>query len=101
MAIEDRGPELRAVGIGFLAFAYISMALRSYVRVFLVKAFGLDDWMMLLALVSQAVFTGRHSTDMSDDRSVIRFTIYGCSWAFSPERGDTLRTLHRRVYLGD
>ncbi|KAH6695630.1 hypothetical protein F5X68DRAFT_219990 [Plectosphaerella plurivora] len=76
MAIENRGPELQAVGIGFLTFAYISVALRSYVRVVIVKAFGLDDWLMLLALFfyslhNAAMFvgihhgTGRHFADLT------------------------------------
>ncbi|KAH7368136.1 hypothetical protein B0T11DRAFT_337359 [Plectosphaerella cucumerina] len=78
MAIENRGPELQAVGIGFLAFAYVAVALRSYVRIFIVKAFGLDDWIMLLALFfytlhNIAMFigiyhgTGRHFADLTPE----------------------------------
>ena len=51
MAIEDRGPELKTIGIAFLTFAYITVLLRTYVRAVLIKAFGLDDWLMVLALV--------------------------------------------------
>jgi hypothetical protein len=47
MAIPDRGPELLGVNIAFLATAVVANALRCYVRLRMVKAFGLDDWLMV------------------------------------------------------
>ena len=49
--IEDRGPELLGVNMSFLATALISISLRCYVRAFMVKAFGTDDWLMVIAAV--------------------------------------------------
>ncbi|KAF3004342.1 hypothetical protein E8E13_009559 [Curvularia kusanoi] len=47
MAIPNRGPELIGVNIAFMATAIIANALRCIVRVKMVKAFGVDDWLMV------------------------------------------------------
>ena len=52
MAIPNRGPELIGVNIAFLATAIIANLLRCIVRVKMVKAFGVDDWLMVGATVS-------------------------------------------------
>jgi hypothetical protein len=52
MAIPNRGPELIGVNIAFLATAIIANLLRCFVRVRMVKAFGVDDWLMVGATVS-------------------------------------------------
>ena len=52
MAIENRGPELEAVGYTLVSVALVSVLLRCYTRVFKVKSFGFDDWCMAFALVS-------------------------------------------------
>jgi hypothetical protein len=52
MAIPNRGPELLAVNTAFVTTAVLACALRIYVRVVMVKAFGRDDWLMVLATVS-------------------------------------------------
>lgn len=52
---ESRGPELFAVATTFVSLAAITVILRVYVRVFLVKAFGWDDAWMIVALVSSAI----------------------------------------------
>ncbi|KAJ6439291.1 integral membrane protein [Purpureocillium lavendulum] len=57
--IDNRGPELLAVNIFFCALAGVIVLLRCYSRAALVKAFGLDDWLMILAtflIVMQAFF---------------------------------------------
>jgi hypothetical protein len=51
MAVPNRGPELQAVGYILIVSAAITLMLRCYVRVFLVKSFGLDDWAMCVAMV--------------------------------------------------
>lgn len=48
---EDRSLEVRVVAAVFLALATVATALRCYVRLVIVKAFGWDDVIMLLALV--------------------------------------------------
>jgi hypothetical protein len=51
MAVENRGPQLQAVAYTLLTTAVISMGLRAYVRVMLVRNFGVDDWCMVAATV--------------------------------------------------
>lgn len=50
-AIENRGPQVAATASMFLALSWITVALRCYVRGYLTKSFGLDDWLALAALV--------------------------------------------------
>lgn len=49
--IEDRGPQLRAVAVSLYALTLLALLLRCYARLAIVKAFGSDDWMMLVAMV--------------------------------------------------
>ncbi|CAN9121039.1 unnamed protein product [Alternaria alternata] len=49
MAVPNRGPELLAVNIAFTITAILACALRIFVRVKMVKAFGRDDWLMVFA----------------------------------------------------
>lgn len=48
---ENRGPALLSVNIVFCVLAGIVVILRCYTRAVLVKAFGLDDWTMVVATV--------------------------------------------------
>ena len=41
----------------FFALAVVMVLMRIYTRVFIVRKFGLDDWCMVLALISVAGFT--------------------------------------------
>ncbi|KAB8261874.1 hypothetical protein BDV32DRAFT_31374 [Aspergillus pseudonomiae] len=76
---EDRSLEVRAVAAVFLALATVATALRCYVRLAIVKAFGWDDAIMLLALGFFGMFsgcmiggslygTGRHLTELTNDQ---------------------------------
>lgn len=51
MVVENRGPQLIGVNVLFLTLAVIATTLRCYVRIKMVKAFGLDDWLMVGAAV--------------------------------------------------
>ncbi|KAK8022297.1 hypothetical protein PG993_013064 [Apiospora rasikravindrae] len=73
--IPNRGPELQAVCIALLVLAVTAVALRCYTRVFILRAFGLDDAVMVFATVSFILFTssaltgvhygtGRHHKDL-------------------------------------
>ncbi|KAI0180439.1 hypothetical protein GGR52DRAFT_243924 [Hypoxylon sp. FL1284] len=53
MALDDRGPQLAAVALCFLGLATLTVALRCYVRVFILKAFQVEDW---LAVTTMACF---------------------------------------------
>ncbi|KAG9189862.1 hypothetical protein G6011_06730 [Alternaria panax] len=76
MAIPNRGPELLAVNIAFVTTAILACLLRIYVRIRMVKAFGRDDWLMVLATLFFIAYTtsscigvhygtGRHHDDLS------------------------------------
>ena len=42
-SIPNRGPELLAIDAVFMSLAIVANSLRCYVRISMVKAFGLDD----------------------------------------------------------
>ncbi|KAL7802365.1 hypothetical protein V8C44DRAFT_353411 [Trichoderma aethiopicum] len=80
-AVENRGPQLLAVILTLLVFAFTATLLRCYVRIKLVKAFGLDDYLMVAALVSFILFcavaimgihygTGRHYWDIEQQQDI-------------------------------
>ncbi|KAH8654834.1 hypothetical protein BGZ61DRAFT_434895 [Ilyonectria robusta] len=82
MAIENRGPELTAVCATFTTMAVIAVALRCYVRLRIIRNFGLDDWAMVGALVSFLILiaftllgvrygTGRHYWDLKESDIVL------------------------------
>jgi hypothetical protein len=53
---DDRSLEVKVVAAVFLAIASVTVILRCYVRLFLVKAFGWDDGAMVIALVCLPLF---------------------------------------------
>ncbi|KAL6691185.1 hypothetical protein J3F84DRAFT_387059 [Trichoderma pleuroticola] len=76
--IPNRGPQLIAVIAVLLAFSVTALVLRCYVRISLVKAFGLDDYLMIFAMISFILFcaaaatgvhygTGRHYWDLEPE----------------------------------
>ncbi|KKY39707.1 putative integral membrane protein [Diaporthe ampelina] len=91
--IENRGPVLSAVSIFFVSMAVVSFTLRAYVRTRMVRAFGVDDWFMLLATIMFILFvtcvnigvhygTGRHYVDLSqsDFENAMQFWYYCYIW---------------------
>ncbi|KAF1923381.1 uncharacterized protein M421DRAFT_425909 [Didymella exigua CBS 183.55] len=77
MAIPNRGPELVGVNVAFMATAVIANALRCIVRVKMVKAFGVDDCLMVASTIFFVGYgvtstigahygTGRHHRDLED-----------------------------------
>ncbi|RAK84895.1 hypothetical protein BO79DRAFT_157344, partial [Aspergillus costaricaensis CBS 115574] len=73
----DRSLEVRAVAAVFFALASVTTILRCYVRLAVVKAFGWDDGVMVLALLFYAMFsgcmiggslygTGKHLTELTN-----------------------------------
>lgn len=51
MKIGNRGPPLQVVCYVFGVLAFVVTLLRCYVRLYLVKSFGVDDYFMVLVLV--------------------------------------------------
>jgi type IV secretory pathway TrbD component len=48
---SNRGPLLLGINITAVILAGITCLLRCYVRLFTIKAFGLDDWLMVISTV--------------------------------------------------
>lgn len=61
MELEGRAPEFFKVLVVMITLATISTALRVYVRLKIVKAFGVDDYLMVAALVSHAEYRLLHN----------------------------------------
>ncbi|KAK8076539.1 hypothetical protein PG994_003811 [Apiospora phragmitis] len=91
--IPNRGPELQAVAIALLVLAVIATALRCYTRVFILKAFGLDDGVMVFATITFILFTsssltgvhygtGRHHKDLAkeDIQEAMKFWWFCYIW---------------------
>jgi hypothetical protein len=49
--MEDRGPKMAAVSIAFVVIAWLFVSMRIYVRGWMIKALGMDDWLMITTLV--------------------------------------------------
>ncbi|KAM0518871.1 hypothetical protein ACHAPE_003861 [Trichoderma viride] len=77
MGVPNRGPQLIAVVSVLMAFSLTAIILRCYVRISLVKAFGVDDYLMVFAMMTFTAFcavcvtgvhygTGRHYWDLQE-----------------------------------
>ena len=51
--VNPGGTQLFAVQIAFLGLAWISILLRGYVRVYMLKHVSLDDYLMFVSVVSE------------------------------------------------
>jgi hypothetical protein len=49
---SSRAPELVASSVAMLVFAWMAVISRMWVRKFMIRSVGLDDWFMVMALVS-------------------------------------------------
>jgi hypothetical protein len=49
--MQDRSQEVLGVGLSFAILSWLSVGIRVYVRAVMQKAFGLDDWLIVLTLV--------------------------------------------------
>ncbi|KAL2852102.1 hypothetical protein BJY01DRAFT_260170 [Aspergillus pseudoustus] len=78
---SDRSLAVTAVAAVFMSVATVAVLLRCYVRGFLIKAFGWDDGMMVLAMVFYLMFSG----------CMIGGAIYGTGRRFA------ILTAHERV----
>jgi hypothetical protein len=75
MAADNRGPEVMAAGIAMLVISTITTLLRIYCRGWVIKTFGYDDWLAVIAQILFITFcayntigvihgTGRHIGDI-------------------------------------
>lgn len=74
--MESRGPEILAVIVLFLVLSWLTVLARCWVRVKMIKAFALDDWLLLVTLLLFSIYSvlvivgvywgcGRHMRDLS------------------------------------
>jgi hypothetical protein len=49
--MEDRGSEIAAVSIAFVVTTWLFVSMRVYIRGWMIKALGMDDWLMVITLV--------------------------------------------------
>ncbi|KAL2788750.1 hypothetical protein BJX66DRAFT_308180 [Aspergillus keveii] len=78
---NDRSVEVTAVAAAFMSVATVAVSLRCYVRGFLIKAFGWDDAVMVVAMAFYLMFSG----------CMIGGAIYGTGKKFA------VLTAHQRV----
>jgi hypothetical protein len=62
---DNRGPEMEIVIISFLVLSWVTVLARCWVRIRMIKAFALDDWLTVLTLqlftiYSSFVLIGAH-----------------------------------------
>lgn len=66
-------PEILSITGSFFAAAAVIVLLRCYVRLAMLKVFGIDDYAMVVAMVCQiSIITWRHSANRTDncDRNI-------------------------------
>lgn len=59
MAIESRATQIAAIAYTFVILSSIATCLRVYCRGWIVKAFGADDWLGLIAQVGRITPIGK------------------------------------------
>lgn len=79
--MTDRNLEVKAVAATFVSIASITVILRCYVRLRVVRSFGWDDGAMVIAMLFYFMFSG----------SMIGGSLYGTGKHFSD------LTAHQRV----
>lgn len=52
--MDRRGREVSAVAILFLVLTWLTISLRIYVRGFMIRTWGNDDWAMLATVVNRS-----------------------------------------------
>lgn len=87
--MEDRSQQVLAIGTTFFILAWLVVLLRIYVRAYMIKSWGIDDWVMMLALACFTVYlvsqlggvyygTGRLDKDLdpNDRRRALRVRLH-------------------------
>lgn len=79
--MEDRGPELLAVVLLFLILSWLTVLTRCWVRIRMVKAFAIDDWLLVTTLGLFTIYAS--------------FCFIGVHWGCGRHMGDL--TTHQKV----
>jgi hypothetical protein len=62
IVMQDRSPQVLAVGLFFAILAWLSVGLRVYIRAVMQRSFALDDWLIVLTLVGSTTLASLDST---------------------------------------
>jgi hypothetical protein len=65
--MEDKSQPMLAVAISFAILTWLAVSLRIYVRCFMRKIFGIDDWLMMIAQVCILNSSGLQSLVRGDE----------------------------------
>lgn len=77
----DRGPQVRDVAIAFLIVPWIVVTARCWVRIKMIRAFALDDWLAVATLLLMTVYAtliivgvqwgvGQHVTQLTVEQRI-------------------------------
>jgi hypothetical protein len=89
MAVEDRGPQVAAVGILFLTLAWIFTTLRCFVRISVIRLFRMDDWLAVATLV-RVIYSCSEFEELIIRQAI--YTVY-CTFVLAGARYGTGRHL--------
>ncbi|EPS41142.1 hypothetical protein H072_5011 [Dactylellina haptotyla CBS 200.50] len=98
--MHNRQMSMYIIDCVFFALAVVMVMMRIYTRVFIIRRFGLDDWLIVLALISVAGFTalqfcfliyggvGYHIWDITPEQlqhcfKFIYFHLIGYTWSIT------------------
>ncbi|KAK6343677.1 hypothetical protein TWF730_011266 [Orbilia blumenaviensis] len=98
--VHNRQLSMYIIDIVFFVLAVVMVLMRIYTRVFIIRRFGLDDWCIVMALISVAGFTalqfcfliyggvGFHIWDVSPEQlhycfKFIYFHLIGYTWSIT------------------
>ncbi|ORY60919.1 uncharacterized protein BCR38DRAFT_49229 [Pseudomassariella vexata] len=94
-SVVSRASQLFAVDLAFVIMAFLAVVMRCYVRIIMVKGFGLDDYTMVAALMSYIVYcsfsingtfhgTGRHADSTPiEERNIAMWSWWFCYLFYS------------------
>ncbi|KAL0258330.1 hypothetical protein SLS55_007506 [Diplodia seriata] len=93
--MAHRSQQVLAIGTTFFILAWIVVMLRVYVRAYMIKSWGVDDWVMMLALACFTIYlvaqlggvyygSGRldKNLDPADMRRALRVSFHCCALDF-------------------
>lgn len=69
---EDNGPHGTASISAFVALSTLFAAARLYIRIFIVRKFQFEDYMIVLSVVSNSIIDPRSSQSCIDSRQDLR-----------------------------
>lgn len=94
---DNRGPQMLGVTASFLVLMWVTVMARCYVRIKIIKAFAMDDWLALATLILMTGYgalvlaavkegCGQHESNLSIKQKVkiMRVTLPPCCACRAP-----------------